>query len=212
MSKPMTREKWLNELTDALRPLFLEAGGEIPEKVRATCGWPSQGAKAKKKQVTGECWDAESSGDQHFEIFITPLLDDGNEIAGVLVHELCHAALGISEGHRSKFKKLATGVGLEGKMTATTVGEELAQTLEALVAEVGSYPHAKISFDDKKKRQSTRMLKLVCVDPACGYTVRTTRKWVSIGLPTCPCGKPLDVEEAKEKPPEGGEEEGGEEG
>lgn len=211
MSKPMTREKWLNELTDALRPLFLEAGGEIPEKVRATCGWPSQGAKAKKKQVTGECWDAESSGDQHFEIFITPLLDDGNEIAGVLVHELCHAALGIKEGHRAPFKKLATGVGLEGKMTATTVGEELRLTLAQIIEEIGLYPHAKLSLKEKKV-QGTRMLKVTCVDPACGWSCRTTQKWVNIGLPTCCCGKPMEVEEQKKPPSSGGEEGGEEEG
>ena len=200
----MTREEWLNKLTDSLRPLFASAGGKIPEQVRTTCGWPSQGAKATKTRRLGECWGAESSGDQHFEIFITPLLDDGNEVAGTLVHELCHAALGIKEGHRAKFKKLATGLGLEGKMASTTVGDDLKITLAKLIEEIGPYPHAKLSLKEKKK-QGTRMLKVVCPDPACGWSARTTQKWVDVGLPTCCCGKRMEVEEQK-KPPEGGEE------
>lgn len=36
------------------------------------------------------------------------------------------------------------------------------------------------------------MLKLVC--PEDGYTVRTTRKWLEVGQPSCPCG--LELEEA----------------
>lgn len=68
----MTREEWLSQLTDALRPEFLEAGGEVPERVRVTCGWPSQSAKAKKNRRIGECWSADSSQDRHFEVFISP--------------------------------------------------------------------------------------------------------------------------------------------
>lgn len=41
------------------------------------------------------------------------------------------------------------------------------------------------------KKQSTRMLKVIC--PGCGYTVRTTQKWIDIGLPTCPCGEEMEV-------------------
>lgn len=38
-------------------------------------------------------------------------------------------------------------------------------------------------------KQSTRMIKLVC--PADGYAVRTTRKWIEVGLPRCPCGREM---------------------
>jgi len=202
----MTREEWLNKMTDALRPLFLEAGGEIPENVRSTCGWPSQGAKAKKKLRVGECWGAESSDDKHFEIFLSPLLDDGNKVAGVLIHELCHATLGIDVGHKAPFRKLAMALGLEGSMPATTVGEDLQATLAVLVEEVGPYPHAKLVLKGKKT-QTTRMHKIVCPDPACGYMVRTSQKWIDLGTPVCYCGTKMEVEEAHEKTaPEGGEE------
>jgi hypothetical protein len=37
------------------------------------------------------------------------------------------------------------------------------------------------------------MLRLEC--PACGYTCRTTAKWIEVGLPTCPCGEEMVLEE-----------------
>jgi hypothetical protein len=37
--------------------------------------------------------------------------------------------------------------------------------------------------------QGTRMLKVEC--PDCGYTLRTTRKWLDTGLPSCPAGNEM---------------------
>lgn len=44
---------------------------------------------------------------------------------------------------------------------------------------------------------TTRMRKVAC--PVCGYTVRMARKWIAVGMPTCPCGAtmaPEDIEDA----------------
>ena len=38
--------------------------------------------------------------------------------------------------------------------------------------------------DDRPKKQSARMLKAEC--PECGYTIRLTKKWADVGLPSCP--------------------------
>jgi hypothetical protein len=38
--------------------------------------------------------------------------------------------------------------------------------------------------DDRPKKQSTRMLKAECLE--CGYTIRLTKKWADVGLPSCP--------------------------
>jgi hypothetical protein len=32
----------------------------------------------------------------------------------------------------------------------------------------------------------SRLKKVIC--PDCGYTIRTTAKWIKVGLPTCCCG------------------------
>ena len=38
--------------------------------------------------------------------------------------------------------------------------------------------------DDRPKKQSTRMLKAEC--PECGYTIRLSKRWADMGLPSCP--------------------------
>lgn len=40
------------------------------------------------------------------------------------------------------------------------------------------------------------MLKVVCPDD--GYIVRTTQKWLDIGMPFCPCGEQMEYEAPKE--------------
>lgn len=182
----MTREEWLNTLTDNLRPLF---SVEVPENIRVTCGWPSQAAKAEKNRRIGECWSCENSEDKHFEIFISPLLD-AVEAAGILVHEMVHAIVGIEEGHKGLFRTVAMAVGLEGKMTATVPGAELAGKLREILAGMPPYPHGRLTFT-KKAVQGTRMLKVLC--PICGYQVRTTQKWLEVGTPTCPCGEQMEA-------------------
>lgn len=187
----MTREEWLNDLVNLLRPDFQDTGSEIPEKVRVTCGWPSRSARPSKNQRIGECWPASQSGDSHFEVFISPILSDPIEVGQVLVHELVHTAVGTKAGHKAPFRRVAVAVGLEGKMTATHAGEKLVERLHALTGKLGEYPHAKIDVNADKKKQGTRMLKLLC--PGCGYLARTTQKWIEMGTPTCMCGQKMEA-------------------
>ncbi len=191
----MTREEWLVRATNELKPDFLETGSEIPEKVRVTCGWPSHGGRAKKR-VTGECWPSKKSGDEHFEIFISPTLAQPVEVLGTLIHELVHAAVGLDAGHKKPFRDVAVALGLEGSMTATEVGEELEGRLHDLIAILGKYPHAEID-PTQKKIQSTRMLKIQC--PSCGWMARTSKKWMEMGLPTCACGEQMINPDAVEE-------------
>ena len=76
-------------------------------------------------------------------------------------------------------------------MTATVPGDELAKDLEKLAVELGPYPHAALSPTARVGKQTTRMLKVVC--PTDGYTLRTTKKWADLGLPSCPCGKGMEL-------------------
>jgi len=54
--------------------------------------------------------------------------------------------------------------------------------------------------DSGPRKQGTRMIKLTCGNSECPtmdektgavYTVRTTRKWLEVGVPSCPCGAPM---------------------
>ncbi len=107
---------------------------------------------------------------------------DPVEVLGVLAHELVHELEGVAVG--GDFRKLAVAIGLEGKMTATVAGPKLRETLEGISGSLGAYPHCALSPGlSEVKKQGTRLLKLQC---ACGYVLRVTRKWVEVGLPTCP--------------------------
>lgn len=176
-----TREAWLERAVDKFRDgLFREQGAEIPS-VRVSVGFPS-----RSKTAIGQCWRAEAASDKRPQVFVSPIIDDGSRALDVLVHELVHAVLPDAK-HGAEFKRLATAVGLEGKMTATTASDRLKIRLNAVVAEIGPYPHAALNPGlSGVKKQGTRLNKAVC--DACGYTVRVTRKWLDdVGAPICPC-------------------------
>ena len=190
-----TRESWLTEAIDNILPWVLAgADVETPTRVRVSVGWP--GGKGKKGNTIGQCWHKSASSDDTWEIFVSPKLDDTVQILGVLTHELCHVADQNESGHRGRFKTLATAVGLTGKMTETTAGEELTERLTRLSEALGPFPHAALAeavgSGSTTHKQVTRMLKLQAVG-CCDYTVRTTRKWIDEGLPSCPHG--IEMEE-----------------
>jgi len=183
----MLREQWLLTLIEKLRPVFEDKGATLPVKIRASCSFPSKLALANRNKRVGECWSDKNSEDQTFEVFISPLLKDPIEVGGVVVHELVHAAVGLECGHRGAFKQLAKKLNLEGKMTATTVGDELKVKLQTLTDEIGLYPHARLVASNRPKTQTTRMLKVTCKE--CGCVIRMTQKWLNeAGAPTCACG------------------------
>jgi hypothetical protein len=181
----MTREEWLQELVTRLRPTFEAEGTDLPSEIAVSCGWPSQRGRSKQNRRIGECWRASCSGARRPEIFISPTLADPIEVGHVLVHELIHAALP-NAGHRAPFKRVATRLGLSGRMTATVPTEELRNRLRTLVDDIDApYAHAELQPGVDERTQSTRLLKLAC--PSCGYVIRTTRKWLDVGVPTCSC-------------------------
>ena len=112
-AKFSTREQWLNAFAKASRKHFKRIGAKLPTNVRISIGFTSGGARAK---AIGQCWSHKASADQTFEIFIVPALDDASRIADILTHELVHVAAGIKAGHGHAFRKIATALGLEGKI------------------------------------------------------------------------------------------------
>lgn len=180
----ITREEWLQRAIAHLTEVFDKHTGYALPEMQVSVGWPSAGGLANRKKVIGQCWSGEAQEVPH--VFISPLLADPKEVLAVLVHEIVHALCEAGTGHRGQFITVAKAVGLVKPWTATQAGEELAQELARIVAELPEYPHKALKASGKEKKQSTRMLKVVCED--CDYTVRTTAKWLEVGTPTCPCG------------------------
>ncbi len=185
-----TREDYLVEYIEGLRPLFWEQNIILPGNLRVSCGWPRlQGRKGS--HAIGQCFARQASRDTTSELFISPVLEDAVQVGEVLVHELIHAWDDCKNGHRGPFRKAALAVGLQGKMRATTAGPELKARLNALSSQLGPYPHASLDCSQVPGKQKTRLVKVVCDRYGCNYCLWTTRKWLDIGIPTCNCGSTM---------------------
>ena len=184
-------------------PILSKWCATVPDKLRASCGWPSKSGLAKKKRRIGEAWSAKCSGDETFEIFISPVLKDGRPVLATLVHEIVHCAVGVEAGHKGPFKRIALAIGLEGKMTETVAGEGLLKRIDEIIAQVGPYPHAELRSSNADKKQTCRQLKVICKE--CGCICRMSRKVIDeVGCPTCACGGEMAEEEGEGE--EGGDE------
>ena len=211
------RESWLNFVAARMAHLFEELDAPLPERVRIAIGFTSSGWRGKR---IGECWDNRCSDDGHFEIFIRPDLANSPqvmpmEVAAILGHELVHAAVGIPAGHGKDFRRVAKGIGLEGPMRSTTAGPKFRTALEPILAEAGPLPHARLRTQAEHiepgtepgdeggpsttapKKQTRRHIKCHCAE--CGYTARTSRKWLDLaGPPHCPLHGAMAVDEASD--------------
>lgn len=196
--KHETREAWLNHAALVIRDHFSadfqehfgDKGREHLDNLLVSAGFPSKMGLTKR---IGGCWAAEAAGDkiQH-HIFINPRLEGPIEVIATLAHEMVHAADNGDNGHKGPFVRMVRDMGLEGKATATVAGEDFKVFAGKVVEEIGDYPHVKlVALATAKKTQTTRMLKLEAT--CCGYVARTTKKWLEVGVPSCPCGNEMEV-------------------
>jgi len=181
----VNREAWLTEVIRAIRPTFKRNGIDLPT-VRVSVGWPG-GKRNPKGTTVGQCWSAKSTTDGRAQIFVSPVIADGRRAIDILIHELCHAADHNENGHSKPFAAMATKLGLEGKPTETHAGPDLAEWASALVkTRIGKYPHATLNegMTTGTKKQSTRMLKLVCQCPE-PRILRLSQKAIDAGPVIC---------------------------
>ncbi len=180
------REEWLTKAIKKFETDLFKAHGYKVPKVKVSVGLPY--GRGSKKAVA-QHWIPAASADGLGSIFISPTVDDGVEVLGTLIHEMCHAAVGNECGHGKIFKKCALAVGLEGKMKSTTSSKELVSSIKKLIKDIGPYPHARLDLGQRPtKKQTTRMLKLQCI--GCGFVCRATiTKIIEVGPPLCACNK-----------------------
>ena len=175
----ISRQAWLEAAVMRATHEFKKHGYAVPE-VRISCGFPSTGSRSNR---IGECWATKICSGGLNEIFISPLIDNSDEVLGIIFHELVHAVDDCKSGHGKAFKTIATKIGLTGKMIHAHPGEELSKQVKQMASELGEYPHKRLITkpSSRPKRQRPSAL---C--PACGYRVPMLKKFLEFGPPICP--------------------------
>jgi len=192
MSNYVDRETWLNAAAVLMQQLVftdagISAGTWEAVRYRITCGFPLgyRGSRNGKRVTLGQAFDPSISADGTYEVCVNPIMDQPADVLATLAHEMVHVHCGIECGHRGEFRRIATAIGLTGKMTATVAGSKLAAKLADIADQLGPYPHAKID-PTMRKKQGTRLLKMTCSD--CGFIARVSGKWAAriTADSTCP--------------------------
>jgi hypothetical protein len=179
----LTRDQWLNGFIEEARKVFLHNGKPLPPNVRAAICPPH---RAKQRYV-GLCWSDAVSEDNGREIWVTAGVTDPVRVAGILVHELCHAALPHKVKHGRAFRELATSLGLEGRMTSTTEGALFRLLWAGVLERLGPLPAARFTAGfavDFRVQKTPRMTNVAC--PECGFVAKVRLDQMEIGRLTCP--------------------------
>jgi hypothetical protein len=123
----------------------------------------------------GLCYPTGWASDSYRKIEIDRETSDTYDALAIVAHEVAHALCNEMEGHKGNFPKLVFDVfKLGGIATATEVTKEFKQLIERWLEQNGTYPH--VAFTDKGKRQTTRMVKIACIDMGCDGATRASIK------------------------------------
>lgn len=123
----MTRQEWLTQLVDKLRPLFRDAGYPLPPEIEtspgSSCpGYPSYGIIFFP---SGKC-----------HIYIKPRLSDSFVAASALLWQLRGSALGVNT--KNHVNELGKNLGYHGN----NLSPVLKFLLKNIIADIGEYPRS----------------------------------------------------------------------
>lgn len=132
-------------------------------------------------KAVGLCYSTVYSGNSKVRrIEIDRETSDTLKALEIVAHEVSHAILPDTVGHKGKFVDAVFSVfKLGGIPTATSVTLEFSELIKSWLEKSGSYPY--IEFVDKRRKQTTRMVKLSCADVEC---TGATKKSVEQGQGT----------------------------
>lgn len=203
--KMPTREGWLRAASDRMVAWLPEVKESLdPAIAPVSCGFPK--GRHGAGRAIGVCYHpgACPGAEELRPIFICPTLESPREVLATLLHELVHAALPKEAGHKKRFKDAVFGLGLTGKATATYCepGSALDKRFDALVEELGPYPHSAIGLKPAvKKGGGWPRYKSTAID---GYKVLVSPKMLEEhGAPLDPLGYTMipndaDIEEEED--------------
>ena len=122
---------------------------------------------------------------------------DSLQVIDVLAHELVHAIQThlfpkCKKSHGKEFIDICKAVDMTGskKFAQAEASEDFKKDLNDIIHKIGEYPHSAINLNAKRKKQTTRMIKLEC---HCGYIARSSGgAIITYGLPSH-CGIEMQV-------------------
>lgn len=175
-----------------------------PEEIIVTI--QSAGRKNAVGWFAWDRWQSKESKVVH-EINLCAESLSTEDMGETLIHEIAHAEnhkKGIkdvsgNQCHNKKFKTMAEKLGLVVNEERdkrygfgfTKRGPDADAFLKKIEFKQDLFSSARIVTPPVGA--GSRLLKCEC--PGCGYVVRTTKKWIETGVPTCPCGKVMEHKE-----------------
>jgi hypothetical protein len=189
----VNREHWLQRAGSVIVPHIENIAQEKINPFHISVGFPSRNALSTKRRVIGQCWNGLAAADHRPQLFISPMIAERNVVLATVAHELCHI---LRKGHGKDFGRLARGIFLGGKLTATVATDEFMALIEPAILKLGPYPHAVLDAGGRVP-QKTNLIKISC---SCGVILRGTKKaweqWSKDGkkVPSCGCGKKFKFE------------------
>ena len=183
-----TREEWLNATVALIRAQVPAIGNQ---RIRITCGFPSTYTRSG---TLAECWPDAASKDGTWEVMISPTVALPVEVFTLVAAMALHTVPGGASRTSTSYRTACMDLGLaptDEAWKGLTGTDDFWATFGSALEALGPYPHAEV-MASKKATQTTRMLKLTC--PLCGYTIRTSAKWIATGLPVCHDGTEFQAE------------------
>lgn len=185
----LNREDWMQQigdqiLDDILMPEARALGLDRPEVGYMTSFPP---AVRKPEKVMGFCMAKKCSSDSVNRVSLNPSIDDSLKAAAVITHELIHAILDNSDGHKGRFAKIAKAVGFESPLDQFNPTERLHAQLQPYIEFLGAIPTDAVILPNVqiKKKQTNRQLKCECT--MCGFTFRASKTQLASLTTESPC-------------------------
>ena len=195
----LNREAWLNKATDLINNHYAKKGyslEDIRSEIMISCGYPPNTRTGSKNTTFGVHINPLASESGKHEIFLNPIMANSLEVIDVLAHELVHAIQThlfpkCKKAHGKEFIKICKAVDMTGskKFAQAEASEDFKKDLNDIIHKIGEYPHSAINLNAKRKKQSTRNIKVECSN--CSYSYRTSKTNIlSMTNTTCnACGE-----------------------
>ena len=173
-----TREEWLQVVSQPLCQAVQFAADVLEIDLNPDdAGFDIAVAPFSTKKTLGKCRYAFGANGKT-RIQLCTSIESPIVAVHVLLHEIVHYYTH-GDGHRGRFKHIMKRLNSEGRMTATSAGEDQTNWINEIISLLRPWEEVHVPFKVTprgKRGKGSRLIKCECLQ--CGFTMRTTRKWI----------------------------------